>query len=116
MWKPDVRADSGQASVELLALLPVIVLLAALAWQGLLAGHAWWAAASAARVAARAQALGHDPSMAARRALPAALTHGLRVHHDGRDGVRVTVRVPAVLGLRVHVGSVTARARMEPQA
>jgi|HigsolmetaAR202D_1030399.scaffolds.fasta_scaffold28235_1 hypothetical protein len=110
-------AQEGQASVELLALLPLVVLVGVLGWQAVLAGHAWWMAGTAAREAARAQALGHDAKAAAKRALPASLERGLRVDSDGEhaDAVRVRVRIPAVAGLRITLPTVTARARMEPQ-
>jgi hypothetical protein len=112
---PRARAQEGQATVEFVALLPLLALLAALAWQAVVAGHAAWMAAVAARDAARARALGADPAAAARRALPGSLRHGLRVDRDGDAGVRVRVLVPAVLG-HVTLGHVAARARMEPQA
>jgi hypothetical protein len=115
MWK--ARVEDGQATVELVALLPALVAAALLAWQAIVAGQAWWLAANAARAAARAQALGADPAVAARRALPDRLRRGLRVTRDtgaNRDGVRVRVEVPPVLaGLRF--GSITVKARMEPQ-
>lgn len=91
-------AEAGQASVELVAALPALLLIGALAWQLALAGHAAWACANAARVAARADLVGRDARAAARTALPGHLRRGLRV--DGvRDGraVRVRVRVPLLL-------------------
>jgi hypothetical protein len=112
---PRARAQEGQATVEFVALLPLLALLAALAWQAVVAGHAAWMASIAARDAARARALGADPATAARRALPASLRRGLKVDRDGDDGVRVRVVVP-VLVSHVKLGHVAARARMEPQA
>ncbi|MCW3023755.1 MAG: pilus assembly protein, partial [Conexibacter sp.] len=47
------RGEEGQAAVELVALLPVLALVAALAWQSVVAGQAWWMAGAAAREAAR---------------------------------------------------------------
>jgi hypothetical protein len=118
MWI--ARADDGQASVELVAVLPVLGVVALLAWQALIAGEAWWLAGAAAREAARAQALGQDPAAAARSVLPARLRGGVRVRRvagqgpDGDGVVTVRVAVPSVVsGLRW--GSVTVRARMEPQ-
>ncbi|QEC47841.1 pilus assembly protein [Baekduia soli] len=113
---PRSRAQEGQATVELLGLLPVLALVALALWQAVLAGQAAWLAGGAAREAARARALGADPEPAARRALPADLRRGLRVTRDGGDGVRVRVTVPVVVGHRGALGSVGARARMEPQA
>src|SRR4051794_6610698 len=111
----DPAGDRGQASVEFVALLPLCALLSAVVWQGALAGHAAWAAGSAARAAARAAAVGSDPAAAARRALPGWLERRLRVV-EGRGGVvRVVVRVPPVAGGVLRPGSVSATARFAPQ-
>jgi hypothetical protein len=93
------RGESGQAAVELVALLPVLCALLAGLWQAALVGHASWSAAGAARAAARARAVGADERAAARAHLPARLERGLRVV-EGRGGsVTVSVRVPSVFGL-----------------
>src|SRR3954454_23133721 len=110
MWI--ARGEDGQASVELVALLPVIAGIALLAWQALMAGEAWWLAGSAAREAARASALGTDPRPAAAGVLPAALRRGLRVGAAGEGGGSVRGPVASVLGA-LRVGSVTVRARMD---
>jgi len=109
MWK--ARAENGQATVELVAVLPVVGLVLLLAWQALVAGQTWWLAGAAARDAARASALGGDPLSAARHALPTA-----RLGRTGADGtIRVRATIPSVVaGLRF--GSVRVRARMEPQS
>ena len=111
MWKARAgRGEDGQATVELVAVLPVVGLVALLAWQAVVAGQTWWLASTAAREAARAVALGGDPVAAARRVYP-----GARVVRVGAGGVRVRAAVPPVFaGLRF--GSVTVRARMEPQS
>ncbi|MBI5103733.1 MAG: pilus assembly protein [Solirubrobacterales bacterium] len=106
--------ERGQASVELVALLPLLAVLAALLWQAVLAGQALWLAGSAAREAARAQAIDADPRAAARRVLPASLRAGLRVQ-AGEGGVTVRLAVPSVVG-RGTLTTVSARARLEPQA
>jgi hypothetical protein len=111
----DAREEDGQASVELVALLPMLVLVGLLAWQGVVAGQAWWMAGAAAREAARARALGGDPEAAARGVLPGALRGGVRVMRDG-DGVRLRLSVPVVLRGRASLGTISARARMEPQS
>ena len=87
----------GQATVELVALLPLVVLLGALLWQAVVAGQALWLSGAAARAAARAAAVGGDAEAAARGALPRRLEEGLRVRAAGDGGVRVAVRVPSVL-------------------
>jgi hypothetical protein len=111
MWKARAGSgEDGQATVELVAVLPVLGLVALLAWQAVLAGQTWWLASAAAREGARASALGGDAAVAARRVLP-----GAQLSRDGADGVRVRAEVPPVVaGLRF--GSVTVRARMEPQS
>ena len=108
-----LRAQPGQAAVELVAVLPLVVCLFAGLAQLAVFGHTAWAAAGAAEAAARAEALGHDARAAARRRLPASLERGLRVRSSADDSVAVTVRVPSVAGVRV--GTVSARARFAPQ-
>ena len=90
-------SERGQATVELVALLPAIVLACAIAWQLVVAGQTAWLAAQAARVAARAQVVGGDASAAARSALPRSLERGLSVSSAGSGRVRVRVAVPLLL-------------------
>lgn len=87
----------GQASVELLAAVPFVLLAGAIVWQLALAGYAAWACANAARVAARADAVGLDARAAARSALPRSLERGLVVERAGGGAMRVNVQVPVVL-------------------
>ena len=108
------RRTEGQAAAELVALLPLAALLLAGAWQLAIAGHAVWAAGSAARAAARAAALGTDPRAAARAQLPAGLERGLRLRDRGAGTIEVTLRVPGVLGLRSQ-GHTSATAHFQPQ-
>ena len=86
------RSESGQASVELVAILPALVICVLIAGHALAAGWALWAAASAARAGARAQHVSGDGEAVARRALPGSLRDGARV--ESEDGVRVEVRAP----------------------
>ena len=112
---PTRLAEHGQATVELVALLPLVAVLAALLWQGVVAGQAIWFAGSAARAAARANAIGADERAAARRVLPERLEDGVAVRHEhGRAGVRVAIRIPSVIGLG-GLGTVSARARLQDQ-
>ena len=90
--RPSAR---GQASVELVALLPALALCVVLAVQAVAAGWALWTAGNAARAGARAEHVGADGEAAARRALPGRLRDGAEV--GSGDGVRVRVPVPAVL-------------------
>lgn len=104
----------GQATVELVALLPLVGLLAALLWQALLAGETVWLSGGAARAAARAAAVGADPVDAARAVLPARLEHGLRVERERDGGIALVLRVPAAVGGGT-IASVTTHARFEAQ-
>jgi hypothetical protein len=106
--------ERGQATVELVAVLPFVAVLALVLWQLAVAGQAAWLASSAARAAARAQAVRGDPAAAARGVLPDRLEHGLRVRARGDGSVAVSVPVPSVVG-RAQLASVGARARFEPQ-
>ncbi|MGH2955572.1 MAG: TadE family type IV pilus minor pilin, partial [Solirubrobacterales bacterium] len=62
------RSRLGQASVELVALLPALALCVALAVQAVAAGWALWTAGNAARAGARAEHVGADGEAVARRA------------------------------------------------
>ncbi len=111
------RADCGQASVELVALLPLVAVLAGILWQATLAGQAIWLSGSAARAAARASAVGDDARAAARRVLPDRLERGLVVRErqgGTRDGVRVAIRIPSIVGGGA-LATVSARARLRDQ-
>ena len=108
------RCTRGQASVELVALLPLLAVLAAGVWQAAVAGHAMWSAGAAARSASRALAVGGDAGGAARRVLPARLRDGARVRE--RDGVEVAVTVPIrALGSGRRLAAYTATARFAAQ-
>ena len=89
--------ESGQASVELVAVLPFVMLAALAAWQIALAGHTLWLTAGAARAAARADTVGSSAQRAARSALPDSMERGLSVERLRAGGVRVTVRMPVLL-------------------
>lgn len=95
-----IGSQRGQASVELVAIVPFVLLIGAVLWQLALAGHAAWLGANAARVAARARAVGDDAERAARSALPDHLERGLEVDRHDSGAVRVTLRVPVLFGLR----------------
>lgn len=81
---------SGQASVELVALLPLAVLIALAIGQLLAAGSARELAGNAAEAGAAALLQGTDPAAAARDALPGWSRERTTVHVAGR---RVDVRV-----------------------
>jgi hypothetical protein len=79
------------------AVAPLVVLAALLAWQVVLTGHTLWLCAHAARAAARAEIVGESPRRAALAALPRSLERGLTVRRleDGR--VRVGLRLPLLV-------------------
>lgn len=108
-----LRAACGQAAVELVAVLPVVLALLAGLWQLAVFAHTAWSASSAAHAAARAEALGLSPGPAARAHLPARLERGLRLRSAADGRVKVTVRVPSSFGLRL--GTTSAVARFTPQ-
>jgi hypothetical protein len=93
-----VHGERGQASIELVAVLPVVLVVGAIAWQLVLAGHTAWLTAQAARAGARADAVNRDAGEAARRTLPRSLERGLEVERLRGGGVRVSARVPLLLG------------------
>jgi len=108
------RREEGQAAVELVAVLPIVALLAMLLWQLAVAGQAAWLAGSAARAAARAHAVGRDAGAGARSVLPSGLERGLRVRTRPNGTVSIALRVPTVVGGR-RLTTIGARARFEPQ-
>lgn len=102
---PSLRSSCGQATVELVALLPLL-LAAGLAAEALVAGHS---AGEQAGMAAQAGAMellqGGDPRDAARRALPAAARDRATIEVAGR---RVTVRLRPRLPLAAVASAMTA--------
>jgi hypothetical protein len=101
---------AGQASVELVAVLPALAVCLAIAGQTVVVGWALWSAGNAARAGARAEKVGSDPTRVARETLPGSLRDDAEIH-DG-DGVRVKVRVPALLP-GVSMPSVTAASTLD---
>jgi hypothetical protein len=90
------RAEHGQASVELLGALPVVLLVGFVVLQLLAIGYAKSLAGSAAEAAALAVAGGGDPKAAAREAIPGWSRTGMRVAVSG-GRVAVTLRAPSPL-------------------
>jgi hypothetical protein len=104
---------SGQASVEFVAVLPALAVCLVLAGQTVAAGWALWSAGVAARAGARAEHVGGDAEAAARQALPGPLRNHAVIHSD--DGVRVRVRVPALVP-GVELPSVAASSTLDAPA
>jgi hypothetical protein len=102
------RGEEGTASVELVAVVPLLLLAVLAAAQIALAGQALWSASVAARAGARAALVGGDAEAAALGALPPALRRGAEV--DGSDGVAVEVPMPRLLP---QLPSLKLRARTE---
>ncbi|HEX2358260.1 MAG TPA: hypothetical protein VHH72_00440 [Solirubrobacterales bacterium] len=110
------EGSRGQASVELLAGLPALLLAGLIAFQLLATGYTLTLADGAAEAGALAVAAGEDPERAARGALPGWTSD--RVEVEARGGrLRVELRPPspiAGLGELLAVGS-TAWARPAPE-
>jgi hypothetical protein len=87
---------SGQASVELVAAIPALVVAVLLVAQFAAVGYSLWSAGVAARAGARAAYVGGNGERAALASLPAALREGASVR-DG-EGLAVRVRAPSLLG------------------
>jgi|SRR3954452_3849771 hypothetical protein len=107
---PRFKSADGQASVELVAVLPAIAVSLVIAAQTVAVGWALWSAGNAARAGARAEEVGSNAESAARRALPRPLRDGAAIRSD--DGVRVRVQVPALLP-GVSLPSVTAASTLD---
>ncbi len=105
--------DRGQASLELVAGIPLLLLSAAIALQLLTAGYAATLVDGAAEAGALAIAAGGEPEAAIEDALPGWATG--RVHSEvERGNVRVTVEPPAIVpGLGRHL-SVSSSAWANP--
>ena len=92
-----LHRERGQASIELVAVLPFMLLLGAVVWQFALAGHAAWLTANAAECrrpgrSRRARSVRCRPQCVAGLA-----QKGLEVDRVPAGGVRVSVRVPIML-------------------
>ncbi len=90
------RSQRGQASLELLAMVPALVLAAMVALQLAITGYTLHLADGAAEAGALAAAAGTDAESAALGALPAWADD--RVDVEGENGrIEVAVRPPAPL-------------------
>jgi hypothetical protein len=89
------RNQRGQAAVELVVAVPIVLIVVLAVAQLGIAGFALWTAGDAARTGARAELVGGEPEEAARSVLPGWLEQGAEV--EVADGVSVSVRAPALL-------------------
>jgi len=116
MRKSGMHRERGQAAVELVALLPLIALLAMGGVQVVAALNAWSAAHESARAGARAELVGVPARAAARAAIMGAPARNLHVdattRADGTHRVRVRSTMPRLLPwLPVPTASSQAEAR-----
>ena len=91
-----MKRAAGQASVEFLAAMPVLLVLAAFATQALAVGYASVLAGNAVEAAALALAGGGDPHAAARAALPGWSKPHARLTVQGGE-VHLRLRPPTLL-------------------
>jgi hypothetical protein len=106
------RGERGQASLELLGVLPLLVAVALAAAQLLAVGYSSILAGNAAEAGALALAGGGDPRASAHEALPGWSRAHARVSvSDGE--VRVELRPPPLLGALADRLEVSANARVE---
>ena len=110
-----LRACDGQATVELIGMLPLILLLGLVGFQLLAAGYSAVLAGHAAEAGAIAVAAGTDATAAARAAVPGWSRAGMKVEVDDGD-VRVHMRPPSPLAavareLEVHADAAVGGAQ-----
>jgi hypothetical protein len=89
------RDERGQAAAELVAVVPILLIVVLAIAQLAIAGYALWTAGDAARAGARAALVGGDANAAARSVLPGWLEDGAEVKEG--DRVEVALRAPALL-------------------
>jgi len=109
---PAPAAESGQASVELLGVLPLLIALALAAFQLLALGYSSVLAGSAAEAGALALAAGGDPRAGVREALPGWSRARAEIHVSGGE-VGVRLRPPALLRVLGERLTVTGEAAVE---
>lgn len=109
-----LRDERGQAAVEMMGALPVVLLLGLVVLQLLAVGYAAVAAGQAAEAAALAVAAGGGAEQAASAAVPGWSRARMRVEvKDGR--VRVSMMPPAALDALARRLEVHAAAEVSPR-
>jgi hypothetical protein len=106
------RGERGQATLELLGLLPVLLAIALAGAQLLAVGYSSVLAGNAAEAGALALAGGADPRAGVRAALPGWSRTHARVSVSGGE-VRVRLRPPTLLGPLAERLEVSASAAVE---
>jgi hypothetical protein len=90
------RSERGQSAVELMGMLWLMLTIALVIWQVLLAAWTGEQAQNAARTASRVAGRGGDAGKAARAAVSSALRKGMDVQSGG-ERVDVYVHVPIIV-------------------
>ena len=90
-----LHSQRGQVAAELVAVVPLLIVVALAVGQLAIAGYALWSAGAAARAGARAAEVGGDAEEAARSALPGWLENGARI--DDGDPIQVRLSAPALV-------------------
>jgi hypothetical protein len=106
--------ERGQASIELVAALPALLLASCVALQLLVAGYALTLADGAAEAGALALAAGRAPSAAVRSALPGWARDDVDVAVEG-GRVSVTLRPPSPLASIAERLAVSSSAAVRPE-
>ena len=108
-------AESGQATVETVAAIPVLLLAGAVALQLLLTGYTLSLADGAAEAGTLAVVAGRDAEPAVRAALPGWARE--RVHVEDRGGrITVSLQPPSPLGVIARGLEVTSTAAVREPA
>lgn len=93
--------QSGQATIEFVAILPFVAILVIVLWESLLLGMAMMTASHAANEGARAAAVGLAPDEVRERAherMPGAWSERSTIdYREGGDKVTVSLRVPVLM-------------------
>jgi pilus assembly protein CpaE len=107
-----VRRETGQASVEAVAMVPAVAVVALVVLQLLAVGYASVLAGSAAEAGALALAAGANAEEGARAALPGWSRAGAKVTVGGGD-VNVHLRPPSLFPALAERLEVSAKASVE---
>jgi type II secretory pathway component PulM len=108
-----VRSQRGQASVEVIAVIPALLMVGLGLLQLLAVGYAATLAGAAAEAGAMAVAGGADPTEAARASVPGWSRAGMRLEQGG-GRVQVTLQPPSPIDALRRRLSVEATAAVAP--
>ena len=108
----ELNDNRGQASVELIAVIPLLAVFVLLAWQAFVAVRSITLASAAARAAARAVAVADDPRAAAVRGLPSGFGGRLKLERLSSGAIRASLPVPLVLDGQATLGRVESTSRL----